>query len=92
MGMADTLILRLGGEHLKVPPIAAVRKFASPEQDPVDAGRHLGVETVLDGGIQIVAGRVRVSARLIRVRFGRLLRGFKARWVSSTALIANLLT
>jgi serine/threonine-protein kinase len=71
MGMADTLILKLGGEHLKVPPIAAVRRFASPEQDPADAGRHLGAQTVLDGGIQIVAGRIRVSARLIRVSDGR---------------------
>jgi tetratricopeptide (TPR) repeat protein len=55
---------------LKVPPIAAVCKFASAQQDPVDAGRQLGAETVLDGGIQIVAGRVRVSARLIRVGDG----------------------
>ena len=71
MGMADSLILKLGGEHLKVPPVAAVRRFALPEQDPVDAGRHLGVDTVLDGGIQIVAGRVRMTVRLIRVSDGR---------------------
>jgi DNA-binding winged helix-turn-helix (wHTH) protein/TolB-like protein/Flp pilus assembly protein TadD len=71
MGVADTLILKLGGDRLRVPPIAAVRRFASPEQDPLDAGRRLGVESVLDGGVQIANGRVRVSARLIRVRDGR---------------------
>jgi DNA-binding winged helix-turn-helix (wHTH) protein/TolB-like protein/tetratricopeptide (TPR) repeat protein len=71
MGMADTLILKLSGEELRVRPLAAVRRFASPEQDPVEAGRQLGVEAVLDGGVQIAGGRVRVSAKLIRVSDGR---------------------
>jgi DNA-binding winged helix-turn-helix (wHTH) protein/TolB-like protein/Tfp pilus assembly protein PilF len=71
MGVADTLILKLGGNQLEIRPIAAVRRFTSPEQDPVDAGRRLSVEAVLDGGVQIAAGRVRVSARLLRVSDGQ---------------------
>jgi DNA-binding winged helix-turn-helix (wHTH) protein/TolB-like protein/Tfp pilus assembly protein PilF len=71
IGVADTLILKLGGDQLEVRPIVAVRRFTSPEQDPVAAGRLLGVEAVLDGGIQIAAGRVRVSARLLRVSDGQ---------------------
>jgi len=72
MGVADTLISKLsGGDELKVRPIGAVRRFASLEQDPVEAGRQLVVDAVLDGGIQIAASRVRVSAKLIRVSDGR---------------------
>ena len=71
MGMADTLISKLSGDRLKVRPLAAVRRFASPEQDPVEAGRRLGVEAVLDGGVQIASNRVRISAKLIRVSDGR---------------------
>lgn len=72
IGMADTLIFKLsGGEELRVRPLAAVRRFGSLEQDPVEAGRQLGVEAVLDGGVQIAGGRVRVSTRLVRVGDGR---------------------
>ncbi|HKX84864.1 MAG TPA: winged helix-turn-helix domain-containing protein [Pyrinomonadaceae bacterium] len=68
LGMADTLISELGGaEGLTVRPLSAVRRFTTLEQDPVDAGRRLGVQAVLDGSIQIVGERVRVSARLFRV-------------------------
>lgn len=74
MGMADTLITKLSGnEELTVRPLAAVRRFSSPEQDPAEAGRQLGVESVLDGGVQISGGRVRVSAKLIRSVDGRQL-------------------
>ncbi len=73
-GMADTLIMKLsGGGDLKVRPLAAVRRYASTEQDPSEAGRQLGVESVLDGGVQISGGRVRVSAKLIRSVDGRQL-------------------
>ncbi len=73
-GMADTLIMKLSGTgELTVRPLAAVRRFSSPEQDPADAGRQLGVETVLDGGVQISGDRVRVSAKLIRSEDGRQL-------------------
>ncbi len=73
-GMADTLITKLSGsEELTVRPLAAVRRFSSPEQDPAEAGRQLGVESVLDGGVQISGGRVRVSAKLIRSEDGRQL-------------------
>ena len=73
-GMADTLILKLsGGEKLTVRPLATVRRFASLEQDPVDAGRILGVDAVLDGAIQIANDRVRISAKLLRVTDGKQL-------------------
>jgi DNA-binding winged helix-turn-helix (wHTH) protein/TolB-like protein/Flp pilus assembly protein TadD len=73
-GMADTLISKLsGGDQISVRPLAAVRRFASVEQDPVDAGRALGVDAVLDGSIQMSNDRVRISAKLLRVSDGKQL-------------------
>lgn len=73
-GMADTLISKLsGGYQITVRPLATVRRFASLEQDPVEAGRVLGVDAVLDGGIQIANDRVRISAKLLRVSDGKQL-------------------
>ena len=71
LGMADTLITKLGGlRAITVRPLSAVRKYSSLEQDPVAAGRELGVEAVLEGSIQHAAERVRVTVRLMRVADG----------------------
>ncbi|MDM7923069.1 MAG: winged helix-turn-helix domain-containing protein [Pyrinomonadaceae bacterium] len=72
LGMADRLIYKLSGRgKISVRPLVAVRRFSSPETDPVDAGSQLGVDAVLDGGVQIADGRVRISAKLVRVKDGR---------------------
>jgi TolB-like protein/DNA-binding winged helix-turn-helix (wHTH) protein/Tfp pilus assembly protein PilF len=74
MGMADTLITRLSAiREIVVRPISAVRKYEGPDQDPVEAGRALETEAVLDGSIQRAGERVRVTARLIDVRTGATL-------------------
>jgi DNA-binding winged helix-turn-helix (wHTH) protein/TolB-like protein/Flp pilus assembly protein TadD len=74
LGMADSLIMELSrSTHLIVRPLNATRRFASLDQDPIEAGRRLQVEAVVDGTIQIAAGRVRASARLLRVADGRQL-------------------
>jgi DNA-binding winged helix-turn-helix (wHTH) protein/TolB-like protein/tetratricopeptide (TPR) repeat protein len=66
-GMAETLITRLGGvSEIGVRPFSAMRRYGSLDQDPAAAGRELGVEAVLDGSMQRVGGRIRVTARLIR--------------------------
>jgi DNA-binding winged helix-turn-helix (wHTH) protein/TolB-like protein/Tfp pilus assembly protein PilF len=68
MGMADTLNFRMSSlRDVTVRPISSVRKFSGLEQDPVAAGRELGVESVLDGQIQKWGDRIRVTARLIGV-------------------------
>jgi DNA-binding winged helix-turn-helix (wHTH) protein/TolB-like protein len=72
MGMAETLITRLSNlQQLVVRPMSAVRKYTDPRLDPVKAGRELQADAVLDGSIQKVGGRVRVTVRLIDVRDGR---------------------
>jgi DNA-binding winged helix-turn-helix (wHTH) protein/TolB-like protein/Tfp pilus assembly protein PilF len=74
VGMTEALIRRLGGaEGLRVAPLGAVRRFGLLEQDPLQAGRQLGVESVLDGAVLMGADRVRVTAKLLRVSDGQQL-------------------
>jgi serine/threonine-protein kinase len=74
IGMADSLIMELSrSPKLIVRPLSATRRFVALDQDPVDAGRQLAVEAVVDGTLQIADGRVRASARLLRVADGRQL-------------------
>lgn len=63
-GMADALIMRLGGlQDLRVPPTAAVRSG----EDPFDAGTRLDVDAVLSGSLQRAGDRLRVTVQLSRV-------------------------
>ena len=72
LGMADTLVTRLSSiRDVVVSPVSSVRRYGGMEQDPLAAGRELGVEAVLDGTIQRWGDRVRVTARLIRVGDGK---------------------
>ena len=74
MGMADTLNFRLSSlRDVTVRPISSVRKFGGLEQDPLAAGRELGVDSVLDGQIQRWGDRIRVTARLMGVGDGKQL-------------------
>lgn len=74
MGMADTLISRLGNNReIVVRPLSSVRKFGNPEQDALQAGRALDVEAVLDGSVQHWGDKIRVNVRLIKVADGKLL-------------------
>jgi tetratricopeptide (TPR) repeat protein len=50
-----------------------VRKYKGLEQDAIAAGRELQVESVLDGSLQQVGDRLRVSVRLVRVSDGQTL-------------------
>lgn len=74
LGMADTLIARLSSvREIVVRPVTAVRKYGGLEQDPLAAGRELGVEAVLDGSLQRAGERIRVRVRLLSVADGRQL-------------------
>jgi TolB-like protein/Tfp pilus assembly protein PilF len=74
LGMAEALITRLTGiKQLTVLPVSAVRKYGALDQDAVAAGRQLKVDAVLDGSIQRVGGRTRVTVQLWRVADGRQL-------------------
>ncbi len=74
IGMADVLIMRLSNvRQLIVRPISAVRKYSSLEQDPVIAGRELQVDAVLDGNLQRLTDRIRVTVRLVSTKNGATL-------------------
>ncbi len=71
MGMADTLIARLGdNREIVVRPLGSVRRYGNLEQDPLTAGRELGVESVLDGSLQRVEDKILVNVRLIKTADG----------------------
>src|SRR5262252_8606469 len=71
LGMADALITRLSNlREIVVRPTSAVRKYASQEQDPVAAGRELRVTSVLEGSVQRLNDRIRVTVQLVSVEDG----------------------
>ena len=69
IGLADALISRLSGlKNISVRPTGSVVKFASETADRENAGRELGVTHILDGRIQHIGNRVRVTAQLVHLR------------------------
>jgi DNA-binding winged helix-turn-helix (wHTH) protein/tetratricopeptide (TPR) repeat protein len=71
VGMADTLISRLGNNReIVVRPVSSVRKYGGSEQDAVQAGRALAVDSVLEGSIQRRGENIRVNVRLIKTADG----------------------
>ena len=74
LGLADDLINRLSRlKQLVVRPTSAVRRYSDIAQDPIAAGKELKVDSVLEGNIQRVGDRMRVSVRLVKVDDGRAL-------------------
>jgi DNA-binding winged helix-turn-helix (wHTH) protein/tetratricopeptide (TPR) repeat protein len=73
LGMADALIARLGSGEIIVRPINSVRKYVELDQDPLAAGRELGVGSVLEGSIQHWGDYIRVTVRLVKVLNGATL-------------------
>jgi DNA-binding winged helix-turn-helix (wHTH) protein/TolB-like protein len=74
LGMAESLISHLSQPGRQtVSPLSSVRRYGALDQDPIAAGRELGVDTVLDGSLQRSGNRLRVAARLLRVADGQQL-------------------
>jgi DNA-binding winged helix-turn-helix (wHTH) protein/TolB-like protein/tetratricopeptide (TPR) repeat protein len=89
MGIADTLITRLDNlKQITVRPINAVRRYTALDQDTVAAGRELDVQAVVEGSIQKADGKIRVTARLVRIADGRPLwtRQFDEPWTDIFAV------
>ena len=71
LGLTDVLITRLANTQLVVRPLATVSRFA--RRDPIQSGRDLGVDAVVEGTVQSADNSIRVSARLLRVRDSKTL-------------------
>ncbi|MEP6923367.1 MAG: protein kinase [Pyrinomonadaceae bacterium] len=76
LGLADALITRLSNvRRFIVRPTSSVLRYGAKGAetsdqhfDPLEAGRELNVEYILDGHIQRAGGRIRVSVQLLDVR------------------------
>lgn len=74
LGMTDALIMRIGElRDVELRPLSSVRRYASVDQDALEAGRALGVDSVVDGSVQRHEDRLRASVRLVDVATGRQL-------------------
>ena len=69
IGLADALVSRLSGvQRLIVRPTSSVLPFS--EANPLDAGKNIGVDFILDGTIRRVGERIRVTVQLLCVAEG----------------------
>ena len=57
-------------KQITVRPLSASMKYGKAGQDPVEAGRALRADAVLEGSIRRVGGSLRITAQLIRVADG----------------------
>jgi serine/threonine-protein kinase len=70
IGIADAIISQLGSlPRLGIRPTSAIMRFADLH-DPVEAGRQLRVDRVLEGMVQRIQERLRVSVQLVDVSSG----------------------
>ena len=74
MGICNSLVTRLSSiDELVVRPTSAVVEYNRMGQDPLAAGRALGVDVLLDGYIQRSQAKIRVTVRLLRTADGKSL-------------------
>jgi DNA-binding winged helix-turn-helix (wHTH) protein/TolB-like protein/Tfp pilus assembly protein PilF len=74
LGLADAIVTRLSDlPQMTVRPLTAVQDHTASGQDPIETGRKLHVDSVLEGSIQRQMGTVRVRTRLLRVADGTAL-------------------
>lgn len=73
LGMADALITRLSNTgKIVVRPTSAIAKYNRPDQDPLVAGRDLGVDAVLEGRILRDGDQIRITVQLLRLPTGNV--------------------
>lgn len=74
MGMADALITKLSNlQQITVRPTSAILKYSTADIDSLAAGRELQVDAVLEGKIQRLENKIRVSVQMLRVSDGATL-------------------
>jgi DNA-binding winged helix-turn-helix (wHTH) protein len=71
LGVADSIILSLGATgRVVVRPLSATLRYVESSADALEIGRKLEVDAVLEGSVQRLGDRLRLSARLLRVPDG----------------------
>ncbi len=73
-GLAEEVMGALGRvESLRVIARTSAFRLKSGEVDPVEIGRRLQVDSVLEGSVHVADDRIRIHARLLECRNGALL-------------------
>jgi TolB-like protein/DNA-binding winged helix-turn-helix (wHTH) protein/Tfp pilus assembly protein PilF len=71
VGMADALITKLSSiKEITVRPTSSILRYANSDVDPIQVGSALEVNTLLDGRVQRVNDRIRVTVQLISAKDG----------------------
>lgn len=78
IGIADSLILKLGSMGFRVRPLSATRQYANLEQDPLAAGKEQQVDFVLASNYQLAGGKIRITAQLFNVANGQIEETYKS--------------
>ncbi|HMS43031.1 MAG TPA: protein kinase, partial [Pyrinomonadaceae bacterium] len=69
IGLADAMITRLSGiRRLAVRPTSAILDYEGDLVNPLQAGKDLSVDFVLDGRIKILGKKIRVTLQLLDVK------------------------
>jgi DNA-binding winged helix-turn-helix (wHTH) protein/TolB-like protein/Flp pilus assembly protein TadD len=72
LGITDAMISRFSGiRQVTARPTSAIFRYAGQSYDPSEVGRELNVDAVLEGTVQRVGDRVRVTVQLIDVQSGQ---------------------
>ena len=70
-GVAESLIRQLSTlPSVRVTPLSVALNFKGQPVEPRDAGRQLGVDTVLAGALTLESGRLQITAELVDVDSG----------------------
>lgn len=75
-GITETLTAKIGNlKSLTVRPVGSASEYIGQEQNPIEAGRKLNVNTVLAGSIQRDGERVRITVQVLDVVKNQVLWG-----------------
>ncbi|MBX7172026.1 MAG: winged helix-turn-helix domain-containing protein [Pyrinomonadaceae bacterium] len=75
-GITETLTAKIGNlKSLTVRPVGSASEYLGQEQNPIEAGRKLNVNTVLAGSIQRDGERVRITVQVLDVVKNQVLWG-----------------
>lgn len=71
LGLTESLINRLSSlKNVSIRPLSAVRKYTPENRDFAKIGNDLKVDSVLEGNIQTVGNRIRLTCRLLNPKTG----------------------
>lgn len=71
LGLTESLINRLSSlKNVSIRPLSAVKKYTPENRDFITIGNELRVDSVLEGNIQTVGNRIRLTCRLLNTKTG----------------------